>query len=74
MSTTTARRVLRRLWAKVAVSSCSDGTLRIKPVYRKQFRNPGVLTRMYSARMVEEVLNLPVKKINWKARAKKNGR
>lgn len=70
MSATNARRVLRRLWSSVAVYSCADGTLRIEPAYRKQYRSPGMLTRMYSARMVQDVLNLPVKRINWKARAK----
>ena len=58
MSMSTARQVLRRLWATVHVASCADGSIKITPKYRRQWRNPGVLTRMYSARMVSECLNI----------------
>lgn len=64
-----ARRAMRTLWSAVAVYSCADGTLKIEPTWRKKFRNPGVITRMHSAYMVQCVLMLPLKRINWKARA-----
>lgn len=53
-----ARRVLRKLWSTIDVQSCADGTLRISPKWRRQWRRHGVLTRMYSARMVKEVLGV----------------
>lgn len=56
-SATTARRALKRLWSGWSVHSCADGTLRIKPTWRKQYLKPGLLTRLYSAAMVEDVIN-----------------
>ena len=70
MSPTNARRSLRIMWDKVAVYSCADGTFRIEPKWRKSFNRPGMLTRMHTAVLIGDVLNLPVKKINWKARVK----
>lgn len=58
----TARKVLRQLWTDAHVVSCADGSIRITPKMRKQWRNPGVLTRMYSARMVKDCLNIRGKK------------
>lgn len=52
----TARRVLKRMWSKWKVLSQSDGTMLIVPTWRKHFSRPGVLTRMYSAAMVDDVL------------------
>jgi hypothetical protein len=62
-----ARRDLRKLWSKIAVYSCSDGTLRIEPMWSRKFKNPGVFTRMHSAYLVRAVLGLPNKQIKWKA-------
>ena len=53
---TTARRILKGLWSKVKVQSCADGTFRILPVWRKKYRRPGVLTRMYAASQAEQVI------------------
>lgn len=69
-----ARRDLRRLWSAVAVYSCADGTLRIEPTWDKRYRShgalgPGMFSRMHSAYLVESVLRLPKKRIDWKARA-----
>lgn len=69
-----ARRDLRKMWTSVAVYSCADGTLRIEPVWNKKRygvyteRNgsgPGMFSRMHSAYLVESVLRLPKKRINW---------
>ena len=69
MTPTNARRVLRKIWSRVAVYSCADGTLKLEPVWAKAFRRPGVLTRMHSAAMIEDVLGLPRKRIDWKKRS-----
>ena len=66
-----ARRDLRTLWSSVAVYSCGDGTLRIEPAWRKKFKRPGVITRMHSAYMVQAVLAMPLKKIDWNERYEK---
>jgi hypothetical protein len=63
-----ARKALRKLWSRAAVYSCADGTLRIEPAWGKKFNNPGVLTRMHSAYMVQCLLDLPLKRINWMKR------
>ena len=64
-----ARRDLRSLWSSVAVYSCADGTLRVEPTWRKRFNRPGVLTRLHSAYMVQAVLAMPLRKIDWEKRA-----
>jgi len=64
-----ARRDLRQLWSSVAVYSCADGTLRIEPTWRKKFRQPGFLTRGHSAYMVQALLAMPLKRIDWAKRA-----
>lgn len=50
-------KALRRAWAGVKVISCADGTSYVKPRWRKQFRQHGVLTRLYVARMLQEFIN-----------------
>lgn len=62
-----ARRALKRMWSAVAVYSCADGTLRIEPKWSD--RRAGLLTRMHSAYMVERLLGLPRRRINWLKRA-----
>lgn len=54
-----ARRTLRSLWQSVEVKSCSDGTMKIVPKWRKGWRKPGLMTRSYAAAMVESVIKLP---------------
>ena len=56
-SPTTARRILKRLWKSYKVTSCADGTLRITPAWNKSYGKPGLLTRMYSAALVEDVIH-----------------
>lgn len=72
-----ARRALKRMWSNAAVYSCADGTLRIEPTWNKAIygvyteRNgggPGVISRMHAAYMVECLLTMPCKRINWTAR------
>lgn len=73
-----ARRVLKRMWTNVAVYSCADGTLRIEPTWNKAIYGtytpkdgggPGMFSRMHSAYLVECLMMLPRKKVNWKKRA-----
>lgn len=62
MSMSTARRSLRTAWSDAKVLSCADGSIRIEPKYRRKYRKPGVITRMYLARMVADCLNIRGKK------------
>lgn len=75
-----ARRALKRIWSAVAVYSCADGTLKIEPtwnaaIYGKYTEQngggPGLFSRMHSAHMVERLLMLPKKPINWRKRNEK---
>ena len=54
-------RAIRGAWNRVKAISCADGTVYIKPRWRKQFSHPGVFTRMYLARMLEEFINGKIK-------------
>lgn len=49
-----ARRALKRLWKSWRVDSLADGTLRIVPKWRSPIH--GLLTRLYAADKVDEVL------------------
>ena len=62
-----ARRALKRMWSSAAIYSCADGTLRIEPTWAD--KRAGLLTRTHSAYMVECLLRLPRKRINWAKRA-----
>lgn len=58
----------------MAVYSCADGTLRVEPTWAKRFRShgalgPGMFTRMHSAYLVESLMAMPRRPINWKKRA-----
>jgi hypothetical protein len=55
-------RVPRRVWSKVRVYSCADGTMRIEPKWRKEFAKPGVFTRMYLAERLQTAMNRALKK------------
>lgn len=63
-----ARRDLKKLWRHVAVYSCADGSLKIEPKWNGHYDTPGVITRMHSAYLVESVLAMKVKRIDWKRR------
>ena len=73
-----ARKALKRMWTSVAVYSCADGSLRIEPTWNKAIYGtytekdgggPGMFSRMHSAYMVECLIKLPKKRINWRKRA-----
>lgn len=75
-----ARRALKRMWSAVAVYSCADGTLKVETVWNKEIYGtyserhgggPGLISRMHSAYMVECLLMLPNKRINWRKRSEK---
>lgn len=48
------RQRLKRLWRDIQVESLADGTIRITPQWRDEF--PGVITRMYAARLIKELI------------------
>ena len=75
-----ARKALKRMWTNVAVYSCADGTLRVEPTWNKTIYGfytekdgggPGVFSRMHAAYMVECLMRLPRKRINWHKRSEK---
>lgn len=67
-SSTSCRRALKTMWAKVAVYSCADGTVKLEPVWKGKGL-PGLLDRLHAAHLVERLLGVPVKKVNWVKRS-----
>lgn len=52
------RTPLQALWKSVKVWSCADGRIRITPEWQPEYKPVGgVLTRMYAAAMVEDVIH-----------------
>jgi hypothetical protein len=58
------RTPLQVLWERVECESCTDGSIRVSPVYRgiKPYEpfeggGPGLSTRMYAARQLARHLN-----------------
>lgn len=52
-----ALKPLRSAWTRVKVTSCADGSLYLKPVWRHSYRAPGVITRMFVANQLQVFLN-----------------
>lgn len=54
-------RAMRVAWSRVQAKSCADGSVYIKPRWKKRYSSHGVLVRMYMARMLEEYINGKIK-------------
>jgi len=61
-----AQHAIKRLWSRVKVQSCADGTLVLRPTWRRAYRDPGVITRLHGAYCLQGFLNL---KLKWKPKA-----
>lgn len=54
-------REVRAAMLGVRIDSCADGTLRVTPKWRKSYTGgtliPGVISRIYAARLMKEAVN-----------------